>query len=93
MSALSRPGFLLADLGIYILGGKKSLHMSKIQRPDVCIRQNFEAWWHQHTLRNYVSETDGMVWNSVFVTDSATVNAFKNGLKRMQNKKMGFFMD
>ena len=34
-------------------------------------------------------------WNELeqCVVDSATVNAFKNGLRRTRNNKMGFFMD
>jgi len=34
-------------------------------------------------------------WNSLeqCVIDAATVNAFKNGLRRTRNIKMGFFMD
>jgi len=34
-------------------------------------------------------------WNSLeqYVIDSAAVNAFKNGLRRTRNNKMGFFVD
>jgi len=45
--------------------------------------------------RHFFSERVVDRWNGLeqCVIDSATVNAFKNGLKGKRDKKMGFFMD
>jgi len=45
--------------------------------------------------RHFFSERVVDRWNGLnqCVIDSASVNAFKNGLKRMRDKKMGFFVD
>ena len=45
--------------------------------------------------RHFFSERVVDRWNGLeqCIIDSASVNAFKNGLQRMRDEKMGFFMD
>jgi len=62
----------------------RKMHVvSSSQRQSVSLRQDF------------FSERIIDCWNSLeqCVIDSATVNAFKNGLRQTQNIKTGFFMD